>query len=634
MTAVATPRAPTPRPKAPATVSFASQTATAVSTPLSTPGIERTRPAIQANPSSRRLARPAPADFLSDKATAAFIRRVLCSQQLSDKGRTTPPPIEELLPPLTSRNDVDLQLYALISVILREYVQAWYSKITPDEAFVDEIVQIIAHCTRALEQRLRKVDLESLLFDELPDLLDRHILAYRAAHDPVSSPPTTIDSREVYHALCPVPPLSPIPRPEDPESVAKQRENEAIYRQLLVQSVLAVLLPTEDLENDCLTSLVGQIFSELIIGNVLANRLSQPWLIYECLIILSRVLERKSEPMEEGVAEAVQAGSAAPLPKQERRSWSIQGAFWSFVHWSFLAFAMIRLLVTTLAMSSSLPPRSQETWSEKHEVTGQISDSKTPDTVSGSEEAQPVKTPIFAFKLWTCISDLMEMDTRMPWLSGMLSMLQLGAMKGPGRVAGLNGTVDRLISHTIHQRILDAGHLPTLLRSIRAALFPNNAPGVSSLVAPSSDEELRALRRRCASALLSRIPPWLARLYLGGRGLGLRWRSGPDSRGGGGHDGTAAAGSDSRDAAEAVATSTSDGDSSGDESGTKSPVDVDEEDQERMLSEIEEGILDVFSDEYCNKHFVYSMLELILVRLMPELAEHGVVELLEERLSL
>lgn len=70
---------------------------------------------------------------------------------------------------------MDLQLYALIAIILKEYVQNWYAKITPDETFVAEIVQIIAHITRALEQRLRKVDLESLLFDEIPELIDRHI---------------------------------------------------------------------------------------------------------------------------------------------------------------------------------------------------------------------------------------------------------------------------------------------------------------------------------------------------------------------------------------------------------------------------------------------------------------------------
>lgn len=53
----------------------------------------------------------------------------------------------------------------------------------------------------------------------------------------------------------------------------------------------------------------------------------------------------------------------------------------------------------------------------------------------------------------------------------------------------------------------------------------------------------------------------------------------------------------------------------------------------RIIAEIETDILDVFSDAYCNKHLMYGALELVLVRLMPELAEKGVTELWEERLS-
>ena len=60
---------------------------------------------------------------------------------------------------------------------------------------------------------------------------------------------------------------------------------------------------------------------------------------------------------------------------------------------------------------------------------------------------------------------------------------------------------------------------------------------------------------------------------------------------------------------------------------------LDDLDEHRVLSEIETGILDVFSDVYCNKHLMYSILELVLVRLMPELAERGVIDLWEERLS-
>jgi hypothetical protein len=120
-----------------------------------------------------------PSDTASDKATTAFIRRTLCSQNVllgsGEKGRSTPRPIDEVLPPLTSSNAVDLQLYAIISVIIKEFVQTWYSKITPDHVFVNEVIQIIAHCTRALEQRLRKVDMEALLLDEIPELLDAHV---------------------------------------------------------------------------------------------------------------------------------------------------------------------------------------------------------------------------------------------------------------------------------------------------------------------------------------------------------------------------------------------------------------------------------------------------------------------------
>lgn len=51
-----------------------------------------------------------------------------------------------------------------------------------------------------------------------------------------------------------------------------------------------------------------------------------------------------------------------------------------------------------------------------------------------------------------------------------------------------------------------------------------------------------------------------------------------------------------------------------------------------MLDELD-SLLSVVEDEYCNKHLLYSVLELLLVRLMPELSEKGVVELWEERLG-
>jgi len=144
--------------------------ATAISLPFQSRGTGA------AHPSETQKYR---SDFTSDQATAAFIRRTLCSHNVllgnGERGRSTPRPIEEVLPPLTSSNEVDLQLYAIISVIIKDFVQTWYSKITPDHVFVNEVIQVIAHCTRALEQRLRKVDLEALLLDEIPELLEAHL---------------------------------------------------------------------------------------------------------------------------------------------------------------------------------------------------------------------------------------------------------------------------------------------------------------------------------------------------------------------------------------------------------------------------------------------------------------------------
>jgi hypothetical protein len=55
------------------------------------------------------------------------------------------------------------------------------------------------------------------------------------------------------------------------------------------------------------------------------------------------------------------------------------------------------------------------------------------------------------------------------------------------------------------------------------------------------------------------------------------------------------------------------------------------QDEDRIISAIEDDMLRPFEDEYLNKHIVYSILELVLVRIMPELGEQPVSALLAER---
>ncbi|KAK3333647.1 PXA domain-containing protein [Cercophora scortea] len=663
---------PSSEPVAESAPATATHTTSTTTTSKPSPTLASAKPVASqpAGGGARRGARNATTpDPLSDRATAFLIRRILCSQQL-DKGKSTSTSIEGLLPPLTSRNDVDLQLYALIAIILRDNVQTWYSKITPDETFVAEIVQIIAHCTRALEQRLRKVDLESLLMDELPDLLDRHITAYRTAHDPITQPPIETNPREIYHSLCPLPALSPVPHPESPESVTAQAENEVAYRQLLVHAVLAVLLPTEDLENGCLTALVGQILSELIIGNVVANRLSEPWLIWELFQIAAGVIERRRAAAPGGQDPPAETPSSrASVGGQP--SFSVQSIFWMILQWCFLATSFMRIIFNILVASRSLPRRASRGMHVHQDVTSpttgkehmQQQEQEKQSADLSEAGSGPAKTPVLAFRCWSAISNLIEMDVRMPWICGALSMLQWVTMSRPGRVAGVDGTIDRLLSDGIHRYLLDPGLLPPLLRNVRGALFPNNMPGTSTLKAPSSDAELRALRRRCASALWALVVPQqpvARRLYHGRRrsssssGLTEESTTNEEARA------TTTPLNMGDDDQRSAPKNGADGNGNGNGNGHKQLHNVDEQpeepnnaanllggggtttttaaavddDDEHILAEIETSILDLFDDAYCNKHLVYSIIELVLVRLMPELAEKGVVGLWAERLPI
>lgn len=102
------------------------------------------------------------------------------------------------------------------------------------------------------------------------------------------------------------------------------------------------------------------------------------------------------------------------------------------------------------------------------------------------------------------------------------------------------------------------------------SLFPSNTLGPARQ--PPSPEETKCIKRRCATKLLSLFPPKAARAYFA------------------------------------------------------------TESQAEQLEQVE-TLLGCLDDAYLNKHVVYQIVELVVVRLMPDLGERGVRELVEERLG-
>ncbi|KAI5268980.1 hypothetical protein E4T47_07392 [Aureobasidium subglaciale] len=407
------------------------------------------RPRHNRSKSSKKLD-----SIYSDEATVAFIKRTLCAQQLTgpegNRARNISKPLSELLPPLTSSNQVDLQLYALISIIIKDFVQAWYSRITPDQEFTDQVVHIIAHCTRALEQRIRAVDLEALLLDELPELVNVHVTAYRTAYSGSHTSLLVADPREIYHAINPHPALSPVPF--EPESLASldQVENEAVWRQLLIQGVLSHLLPPEDLSNPSLKVLVTEIFSELIIGRGVCGNICEGWFIWD---IVTKVLAllRPPEPdvpqqppaspnrLEKFglLADDSDDGDETPIVTRRTPMDTLSGVFWQVMQYAFLTFTTIRVLLTALSDAASLPARANS----KEELThgdldkgGSIRQQSTYDSNT---------RPILGMSLWSCCSHLLSLDLQMPWLTTMGAYIQWLLICSSWKVGYTNSRLDR-----------------------------------------------------------------------------------------------------------------------------------------------------------------------------------------------
>ncbi|KAJ5507556.1 hypothetical protein N7527_009699 [Penicillium freii] len=692
-------------------------------------------------------------DYASDKATTALIRRVLCPQT-SSHGASSPQPPEELLPPLTSSNDVDRQLYALLAIIIKEFVYSWYSKITPDQALVNEVLQVIAHCTRALEQRLRQIDVAQLALDEIPGLVEAHVLSYRLARQQshLSGLPTSY--RTLYHELNPHPGLSPVPDPGDPDTIAEQVQNEAVYRRLLANGILAVLLPTEDLENSSLRALVVDVIADLVLGNQVSGRACEGWFIWETMGKLAAQVGRRQTQDDTKSAPDTQINRLEKfgllstddgLPDQPSASFSATAWIWNLLQMIYLGYAVLRFIAMGLFRVASSPGPSSYSLG----VSPALPINQKRDRMESSEGITS-RRPVLDYRMYSMVSQILGISWRMPWLSGLLALFQHLILAGPGRVGATDGIFDRFLRQTIEEYVLTPTLLPNLLLATRTALFPANTRPISQIaaghieapasalqsvqtptpsqkaLAPSvssntpivegvrgsdtdvisktnnpgnsnnngntgenhastntsghsssfsaiaadvptselndpaepakgnspSKAEIAAIKRRCAASLLAVIPRSVVRTF-----LGVPSSAPPPPYNG---DGTCR----SNSSPSLVTSSPPPSPSAHHESfkegkenlaplhsplpSSPCPVACGHLAAERLRTDdypsagidweelhlldiIECDFLDLFADEYCNKHLVWSIIETVLAKVLPEMAERSVEDLLEDR---
>lgn len=227
-----------------------------------------------------------------------------------------------------------------------------------------------------------------------------------------------------------------------------------MYRQLLVQAVLAVILPTEDLESGCLTSLVGQILSEMILGSGIGGKASEPWMLWEGITKVAQLIKTKlpytkAQKRVDVTMNTNRKETTNGREKLQGIKLSMQKWFWLILQYAFTAFTAIRFIIITIATSSSLPPRITPYAALKNpslDSTQLPESSKFTTSSSLLHEKQYTRQSIITMKIWSCVSNLLDLDLRMPWVGATMSMLQWAALRGPGMAGVTDGPIDKYVS--------------------------------------------------------------------------------------------------------------------------------------------------------------------------------------------
>lgn len=261
-----------------------------------------------------------------------------------------------------------------------------------------------------------------------------------------------------FHTLCPHPALTPVP--VDAETLLAQQDNEIAWSLLLVDRVLPMILPPEDIQNPCLDVLVSEVFAGPVVHGSILGRASQPWLLWEGVTKLLQPLRpevRKSlasnstpgSQLEQfGLLTPKRASSVDDRHLQARgRVDSVVAAFWSAIQLAIFGWALLRAFATALMHAHTIPARSKQV-AHTSDLQGRPSIAQiSADVDLSTDEPSPREhsdaRPIIHMRIWACVSCLLSIEQRMPWLSGSLSLLQWLCLFGPGQVCRTNSRLDR-----------------------------------------------------------------------------------------------------------------------------------------------------------------------------------------------
>jgi hypothetical protein len=187
----------------------------------------------------------------------------------------------EPAPPLLQSSSaypaLDAELYDLIALALRAYVNPWWTKITRyDKQLLVELTRILSSFLRALEARALAADLSTLVYHDLPTLLAQHCADYRVAARKLGSSYAAAGSASLpmlFHGQ------------QQHVGVSSDGKIDQVYVRAAVDIVLKACLSPEDWDAEAARYLVREVIVKTLCIDI-APRVTQPWFLHSTLLDL------------------------------------------------------------------------------------------------------------------------------------------------------------------------------------------------------------------------------------------------------------------------------------------------------------------------------------------------------------
>lgn len=188
------------------------------------------------------------------------------------------------------------------------------------------------------------------------------------------------------------------------------------------------------------------------------GRLCEPAFIYDCMRKACETMQSKLESTswvvdhsEESMQRLERFGLLSMYEEPNRakvKSLDLKELFWMIVQYTLLTTNALRTLFNMFTSSGMMPDR------EETEIVSKIAPpSMSEKMMSAMPQSDPLRAKsqrraMMDYNIWPTAGTLFSLPSRMPWFTGLLSLIHRLALSGKGRVGRTNGRIDRCVTLT------------------------------------------------------------------------------------------------------------------------------------------------------------------------------------------